>query len=198
MAHTCAIAAVGNTLRALIEEARPAVFPDARAYLLRPRDIENGYGGLQAQGFGLLLWRVSINTARRTLPPRTGPAGERLKPSLPVDLHYLLACWDTDAESTQLMLGWAMRLFEDNPLLPAGLLNRHAAVAAAFGADEGVEVVCDPLALPDWLGLWDKIKPHFVVGVTYVARAVLLDSDTPLHSYGTVLQREFPLTGGPA
>jgi len=79
------------------------------------------------------------------------------------------------------LLGWAMRALEDLSVLPAHLLNHYAADDGAFAADEAVELVCDPLALADWLTLWDKLKPNFAAGVTYTARTVLLDSDVTVH-----------------
>ncbi|MCX9158479.1 DUF4255 domain-containing protein [Niveibacterium sp. 24ML] len=196
MAGTEAIATVSKTLRGLLEEARPAAFSEQPVVLLRPVDFDNGYkdvAGASKGAFGLLLHRVTINTARRSLPPRTAPDGTRLRPSLPVDLHYLLVVWHSDAEFSQMMLGWAMRQIEDAQLLPAHLLNHYAPVAGVFPENEGIEVVCDPLAIADWLALWDKLKPHLVIGMSYVARAVLLDSDAPLHSYGPVLERVLPL-----
>ncbi|GAA5176617.1 hypothetical protein GCM10025771_11770 [Niveibacterium umoris] len=195
MAGTQAIATVSKTLRGLLEEGRPAEFADIPVALLRPVDFDNGYAKVTdgtEKGFGLLLHRVTPNTARRPQTPRVAPDGTRLRPSLPVDLHYLLAVWHTDVAISQMMLGWAMRVLEDVSLLPAHLLNHYAPVAGVFGEEEGVELVCDPLAIADWLGLWDKLKPHLVIGTTYLARAVLLDSNAPLHSYGPVLERIFP------
>jgi hypothetical protein len=40
-----------------------------------------------------------------------------------------------------------------------------------------VELVCDPLAIADLLGLWDKFKPRLPASMTYVARGILLDSE---------------------
>ncbi|WP_374515660.1 DUF4255 domain-containing protein [Niveibacterium sp.] len=196
MAGTNAIATVSKTLQGLLAEARPAAFAELPVALLKPADFDNAYKDVKEAtdgGFGLLLHRVTINTARRALPPRTAPDGTRLRPSLPVDLHYLLVSWHKDVETSQMMLGWAMRQVEDVSVLPASLLNHYAPASDVFGEEEGVELVCDPLQLADWLGLWDKLKPHLVTGMTYVARAVLLDSSVPLHRYGPVLERVFPV-----
>ena len=46
-----------------------------------------------------------------------------------------------------------------------------------FTSHETVELVFDPLALPDFSNLWDKLEPRMQTSVTYVARMVLIDSD---------------------
>lgn len=198
MASTNAIATVSKTLRGLLEEARPAAFADIPVVLVRPADFDNGYKNVKDatdKGFGLLLYRVTPNPARRPQSSRIGPDGTRLRPSLPVDLYYLLVVWHSDVETSHMMLGWAMRILEDVSLLPAHLLNHYAPVAGVFPDEEGVELICDTPAIADWLALWDKLKPHLLIGTPYLARAVLLDSDAPLLSHGPVLERVLPLGG---
>jgi hypothetical protein len=194
MARDAAIAAVGQALRATLEEARPARFGTVGVHLLMPRHFDNGYSfGNQTpnEGIGLLLYRVSAATAQRAMPQRVATDGTRLRPSLPLDLHYLLACWAPNAERQQLLLGWAMTLLADVAVLPASLLNPHAASADTFAAHEGVEITGDPLPLQDWLALWDKLKPHFAVGTTYVARGVMLESQRALDGAERVVTRRF-------
>jgi hypothetical protein len=194
MARDTAIAAVSQALRATLDEARPAAFAECGVHLLTPRHFENGYaiaGQEASQGLGLLLYRVSVGTAQRAMPQRVATSGQRLRPSLPVDLHYLLACWAPAVDRQQHLLGWAMTVLADTALLPASLLNHHAAAADTFAAHEGVEFTGDPLGLPDWLSLWDRLKPHFALGTTYTARGVMLDSARPLDDGERVVVRRF-------
>ena len=83
---------------------------------------------------------------------------------------------------------------EDGDKLESNSIASQRAICEDYIArHDDLEVVCDPLQIADWLGLWDKLKPHLVIGMTYVARAVLLDSNVPLHSYAPVLERVFPV-----
>jgi hypothetical protein len=151
------------------------------------------FGGDTAQpdGFTVCLYRVAVNATLRNLPPRTAPDGTRYRPSLPLDLSYLLTPWATDVEKQQRLLGWGMRQLEDHAILPAGLLNRYLREPDVVRSDETVELVSDPLALGDFMTLWDKLKPRMQTSVTYVARMVLIDSDIALRDGPAVQTRAF-------
>jgi hypothetical protein len=145
------------------------------------------------QGFSLYLWRVTPNSTRRTLPPRREQDGRAFRPSLPVDLHFLLTPWAKDAEQQHRMLGWAMRQLEDVIVLPAGILN-HKSQPDTFRPSETVEIFCDALPLGDFLNLWDKLKATLQVSVNYQVRNVFIDSQQPWPEYPLVQKRE--LQGG--
>jgi hypothetical protein len=144
-------------------------------------------------GFTLYLYRVGINTTLRNLPPRTTPDGRRYRPSLPVDLYYLLTPWAGNVELQQRLLGWAMRQLEDTPILPAGLLNQYLAEPNVFRADETVELVTDPLSLADYTSVWDKLKPRFQSSMSYAARMVSIDSEIELREGPQVQTRVFEM-----
>ena len=57
----------------------------------------------------------------------------------------------------QRLLGWAIRVLEDTPILPPGLLNL-ASPTPVFAPNECVEVFLDPLPLADLLSLWDRLR----------------------------------------
>jgi hypothetical protein len=142
-----------------------------------------------AEGVSLHLYRMTIG-AGRNQPPRLGLDGIRYKPPLPVDLHYLLTAWAGDPIKQQRLLGWAVRVLEDTPILPAGVLNQHAPEPDVFRSEESVELVWESLSLADWFSLWDGLRTK-QPSATYVARMVMLDSDVPLGEYPDVQAREF-------
>jgi hypothetical protein len=182
MARYNGVAAVSRAILGLIEEhCPPALLTNPEFKLYHGTDFERP----MAEGFSIFLYRVSINAALRNLPSRRTAEGRRHRPSLPLDLHYLLTAWATDAERQQRMLGWSIRFLEDLGTLPAGLLNHYVHETDTFRPEEAVEIVCDPLALPDYLNLWDKLKPKMQTSITYALRMVMLDS--------TVLSTEHPL-----
>ena len=193
MATQQAIAAVSLALKGILELALPkATFLDAKIKLMQAADVSTG----MTEGISLLLYRVGINTNPRNLPPRTTPTGERFRPSLPVDLYYLLSAWAPDADRQQHLLGWAMRLLEDTPVIAGNVINPFVPEVPVFRADESVELICDPLPMDQWLSLWQKLDVSS--SMTYVVRMVQLDSGTPMPDAGRVRQRRFEMSRGPA
>src|ERR1700730_16287765 len=98
------------------------------------------------EGFSVFLYRIAISGAVRNLTIRRTPDGRRFRPSLPLDLYYIITPWAEDAERQHRMLGWAMRFMEDQSVLSAGHLNHYVAETEIFGSQEGIEIICDPLA----------------------------------------------------
>jgi hypothetical protein len=144
------------------------------------------------EGLALVLYRVSIG-AGRNRPIRIGLDGIRYRPGLPLDLHYLMTAWANDAVRQQRMLGWAIRVLEDTPVLPAGVLNQHPPERAVFGPEESVELVWEALTLQDTFDLWQGLRIK-EAAATYVARMVVLDSDVSIDEYPDVQTRELELT----
>jgi len=178
MANYLAIAAVAKTLLRLIEEQCPREeFSSAPSFALYS---SHDFGTpAVTEGFSLMLYRVTVNTAVRNQPPRRRPDGVKKRPALPVDLSFMLTPWATEAERQLRLLGWAMRFLEDNTVVPASVLNQSLSQRerAVFQPDEAIEIYCDPPAIADYLGLWDKFKSKWQTSVTYSVRMVLIESD---------------------
>jgi hypothetical protein len=195
MATWNAIAATSRAILGLLEDAYPR--DDFGRLAFASAHVSDytadGTDRLERDGFLLCLYRVGINGTLRNLPPRTGPDGIRYRPSLPVDLHYLLTPWAENVEKQQRLLGWALRQLEDNTILPAGLLNRYLREPDVFRPEETVELVSDPLPLADFTNVWDKLKPRMQTSMTYVARMVLIDSEIDLREGPLVQTRVFDM-----
>ena len=126
------------------------------------------------QGVSVLLYRVYHNTSYRT-PPGRVVAGQRQRTKLPVDLHFLLTAWAKTASRQHEIAGWMMRVLEDNPILPASLLNAYQ--PDVFQDDEGVEVLLTELATEDLFRIWEVMIQHvYQLSVPYVARMVEIES----------------------
>ena len=93
------------------------------------------------EGISLYLYRVAVNGARRNMPPVTGPDGRRYRPPIALDLHYLLSAWARSPAKQQRLLGWAIRTFEDVPILPTGLLNNYGPEPEIFQPGENPETM---------------------------------------------------------
>ncbi len=173
MATYQAIAATGEAILGMLEAARPRPeFADIQFALYQASNFQNP----MEEGISLYLYRVATNTTRRNLPPRIGPDGRRYRPPLPLDLHYLLTPWARTAARQQRMLGWSMRVLEDTPILPTGLLNRYGTEPETFRPDETVELVCEPISLQEIVNIWDAFKSNLQLSAAYVARMITIDS----------------------
>jgi hypothetical protein len=168
-----AIAAIGQALLGLLEEARPgSEFAGCDFELYQAANFHSP----MEEGLSLFLYNVAVSTARRNIPPRVLPDGRRLRPPLPLDLFYLLTPWSKTAALQHRLLGWAMRAIEDTPTLPASLLNHYGPDANTFRAEESVTFVNEPISLQDIYNIWEINKQNMQLSVAYVARVVLVDS----------------------
>jgi hypothetical protein len=198
MATFQAIAVTGNTIRNLLVEACPRdVFPGAQFQLsLTSNLVSPSFTDL---GVSIYLYRVAYNTNRRNRPPRTLLNGERFKPSVPLDLHFLLTAWAKTAEQQWALLAWTIRTIEDTQILPAGLLNQNAGSAAdgtplnVFGEDESVELVGETLSLQDTTNIWEIARHSQQPSLALVARSVLIDSLVEIRSGQRIQTRAFDL-----
>lgn len=191
MARHQAIAATSTALAGLLRDRYPrgefGTSLDVQLY--QSRDFESP----MRDGFSVFLYRVSINGTVRNMTPRRAPDGRRFRPSLPLDLHYLITPWAEDGERQHRMLGWVMRFMEDLGVLTAGHLNHYVAETDTFAPHEGLEIICDPLALADYLTLWDRLRPRLPTSATYALRMVLIESDVHVDEGQLVQTRRFDM-----
>jgi hypothetical protein len=198
MANYRAIAATSSALAGLIRDRYPDEFgPGLEVALYQTRD----FASPMQEGFSVYLFRIAVNGSVRNRSPRRTADGRRWRPSLPLDLNYMITAWAQDVEKQHRMLGWAMRELENVSVLSASQLNHYIALAESpglepapaetFAPTEGVEIVCDPLSLADYLTLWDRLVPKMPVSATYTLRSVLLDSLVQLGDPSLVQTRTF-------
>lgn len=181
MATFQAIAVTGNTIRNLLAEACPRdVFPGAQFQLCQASSLVNS--PFTDLGVSIYLYRVDYSMVRRNLPPRKRLNGERFKPSVPLDLRFLVTAWARKPEQQWALLAWALRAIEDAPVLPAGLLNQNAGSDPdgtpqnVFSEDESVELVGEALSLQDLMNIWQIAQSNQQPSVSIIARSVLIDS----------------------
>ncbi len=196
MANYRAIAAIGAALEGLIRDRYPRseFGTGLTIQLYQTRDFEQP----MTEGFSVYLYRVAVNGSVRNRSPRRAPDGTRYRPSLPLDLYFMITPWSEDVQLQLRMLGWVMRLMEDTAVLSAGHLNHYLQENDTFAPEEGVELVCEPLSLTDYLTLWDRLRPRLPASATYALRMVAIDSDLPMTEPGPVQTRGTDVTGPPA
>jgi hypothetical protein len=188
MAKPQAIAATGQAILGLLADACPK--PEFSAASFELYQVSNFQTPME-EGISLYLYRIAPNRSGQNVPPSVGPNGERYRPALPLDLHYVLTAWARTAVKQQRLLGWAMRTLEDVPVLPAGLLNNFGPETEIFRPSETVEVILTDLKLQDLNNLWGNTKVNSPLSVSYIARLVALESTQELVAADRVQTRVF-------
>jgi hypothetical protein len=185
-----AIAATGQAMLGLLSDAVPRdQFPNAQFELYQMSNFQQP----MEEGISLFLYRIAANTSRRNLPPTVGPDGRRFRPPIPLDLYYIASVWAPTAERQQRLLGWTIRMFEDVPILPTGLLNNFGPEPEIFQPGETVEIILDSLTLQDFNNFWGVSKASLQLSVGYIARMLHIQSSMPMSEYAEVQTREFGL-----
>ena len=77
-------------------------------------------------------------------------------------------------------------------MVPASVLNQSLSrrERPVFDPDEAIEIYCDPPAIADYLGLWDKFKNKWQTSVTYSVRMVMIESDVTIRDEALVQTRD--------
>lgn len=141
-------------------------------------------------GVSVFLYRIYANAVQRTPPGRIGPDGRRLRSPIPLDLHFLVTAWAKQASLQHSIAGWMMRVLENTPSLPAGLLN-HGGLQI-FQPDETVELALAEIDTEALFRIWEVIGSNtYQISVPYVARNVKIDSDQTLITGDPVQERVF-------
>jgi len=173
MADYRAIAAVCESIVQLLRSnCQPNLFNNELEFKVYAHD---DFADPMDAGVSLFLYRILPNGFHRISSDRLRPDGVRYQTQMPLDLCFLLTVWGRSASLQNQVAGWMMRILEDTPILPAGLLNSVA--PDAFHADETVEIILDDLSTEDLLRLWETLLPNrYQLSVPYKARNVRIES----------------------
>jgi hypothetical protein len=183
-----AIAATGQAILALIAGGVPRdEFSSAKFELYQAKDFQTP----MEEGVSLYLYRITPAGEIRNFPSRIAPDGRKFKQVLPINLHYILSAWAREAAKQQRLLGWAMRILEDTPVLPSGLLNQGGPEGDTFRPNETVDLVMETISIYDMGAIWDVSKPNVQPSIGYVARMIGLESQIEVAEAGPVQTRAF-------
>jgi hypothetical protein len=186
MATPNAIAATGQAILALIAAGVSRdEFPSAKFELYQSKNFQTP----MEEGISLYLYRVTPAGEIRNYPPRIAPDGRRYRPLLPINLHYILSSWAREAAKQQRLLGSAMRILEDTPVLPAGILNQGGPEDDTFRPNETVDLIMESISIYDMGAIWDMAKPNLQPSVGYIARMIGLESPLEMTEAGNVQTR---------
>jgi hypothetical protein len=176
MATRLAILATAKAIRRLLADACPkSDFPTAQFRIVQAEDIAGA--NLQFEGISIFLYHITANQSQRNIPARVPPTGKRTRPSLPLDLHFMLTPWSSSSDIQLHLLGWAMSVLNDSPIIPASYLNYDFPGQNVFRPDETVEVIFNQIPIQEISHLWENLhQVRIVPSVTYIARVVQIES----------------------
>lgn len=166
-------------------------------------------GGSEVSQLNLFLYAVTPNSGWRNegLPARDGSGRQRLSnPPLALDLHYLLSAYGGADLHAEILLGYAMQLLHEQPVLTRAAIRTALIPSPALGAelppalralaDSGLAEQLELIKLtPQYLNteemskLWTATQSHLRPSTAYVASVVLIQAQQPARSPLPVLSR---------
>jgi hypothetical protein len=174
-----------------------------------PPDRVVSPNGTENTQINLFLHQVSPNLGWRNegLPSRDSSGRNRLSnPPLALDLHYLLSAYGAEDLHAEILLGYAMQLLHETPVLRrsviATALNPSPvvgttlppalrALASCGLADqlEQIKITPEYLNTEEMSKLWTAVQSHYRPTAAYLATVVLIESALPARSTLPVLSR---------
>ncbi|MFZ4859039.1 MAG: DUF4255 domain-containing protein [Desulfuromonadaceae bacterium] len=194
MSNYLAIATVTAALEQLVRTAAQAVVHGSQVLTGRPDP--NATPGHRIH---LFLYQVLPNGAMRNndLPARSPDGTVVKRPTVALDLHYLLAFYGSDTElEAQRMLGAVVRDLHAKPLLTRSMIQSviksQTFLTGSNLADavEQIRFTPLPLSLEEMSKLWSVFfQAPYALSVAYQSTAVLIESEEPVQSALPVLKR---------
>lgn len=138
-------------------------------------------------GVSLFIYRIFPNGDNRTPIGYLNNSGKKQPRLLPVDIHFLLTIWGGEASMQHTLVGWVMRVMEDNSLLTASALN--AVKAKTFRRDETVEIGLAEFKTEDLMRISEVLMPNgYQLSIPYYARVVQIESQLESDEVGGEVQ----------
>ncbi len=180
---------------------------------IAPDLIESKYGIGADSGplVNLFLHQVTPNAAWRNidLPSLAADGATRLKnPPLALDLHYLLTAYASDDTEAEALLGYAILMLHENPILPRSLITsllgtlapgtyNNALQASGLSAQiEMIKLAPATLGREEMAWLWTALKADYRPTFPFQASVVLMRNDNPTAFSLPVLTRNIVVQPG--
>ncbi len=175
MANAQSVAATGKSIERMLDACFAGLRfsgSPARAALVRTDDFDRDAAltSRPATGISIFLHRVDVNgTVRASWSAVSSQDGQV---HLPLDLHFLLTPWATNAEDEHHILGIAMQCLEERPILTGPLLDP----SAGWAPGEAVQLITEDLPSDALMRMFDSLPTSFRLSVGYLARVVRIDA----------------------
>jgi hypothetical protein len=221
MSNALAIAAVTRVLKDLLNnglvdaDVSGAVGGNVSVSALPPDRVLPA-NGTEASAINLFLHQVTPNPGWRNADlPARGAGGDRItRPLLALDLHYLLTAYGAEELHSEILLGYAMQLLHEHPVLGRQQIRDALAGGAVSGtvlppafealtaADlaeqvELIKITPETLSTDEMSKVWTALQSHYRPTTGYHVSVVLIESRGPSRTPLPVLTRgrRDPVTG---
>lgn len=194
MSDARAIAAVTRTLLLLLERGvRLDADLEDTVVTTRPLDKARDSDD-NANQLNLFLYQAMPSAAwRNQSMPQQGRPGETSAPPLALNLHYLITAFgrnnDAEAPLSHQILGRAMSVLHDHPLLGAAEIGNAFASSTLANQAERLRLTLQPLPVEDIFKLWSGFQTQYRLSVAYEVAVVLIDSARGARTPLPVLRR---------
>lgn len=214
MSTALAIAGVSAVLRDLLNDGLvngnvSGVLGSSVTVSLLAPDRVVPTGGTEASQLNLFLYGVTPNAGWRNeaLPSRDGAGRARLSnPPLALDLHYLLSAYSAGDLHAEILLGYAMQLLHEMPVLTREAIRTALNPSPATGATlppalralsesglaeqvELIKITPQQLNNEEMSKLWTATQSHLRPSMAYSASVVLIQAQRPVRTPLPVLTR---------
>jgi len=145
----------------------------------------------------LFLYHVSQNPGWRNQGyPSLNSSGERVNnPPLALDLHYLLTAYSSEELISEILLGYGMQLFHENPVLKRDAIRRSLSLPSVFASSalpanlltlstsklaeqvELVKITPATMNTEEMSKLWTAFQAKYRPTAAYTATVVLIESE---------------------
>ena len=191
MSNALAIAATTATLRSLL--ARKLGIEHVTV-----RSLDNARKDITTDHVNLFLYQTLPDAAWRNMDmPRQLKPGETGQPPLPLTLYYLLTAYSDDLDDTgsHRLLGQAMGVLQDHPLLGADEIRNATSTTIGLADSnlheqvERVRITLQPLTLEEMSKVWSPFQTQYRLSAAYQVSVILIESTRAIRSPLPVLSR---------
>lgn len=153
-------------------------------------------GTTETSRINLFMYQVTLNQGWRNvdLPSRDASGQRTDDPPLGLDLHYLISAYGASELHAEILLGYALQLLHETPILTRDAIRRTLAPAspvtgsilpppldtltASELADqvEQIRLTPEPMSVEEISKLWGAIQSHYRPTAAYQASVVLIES----------------------
>lgn len=213
MSSALAIAGVTAVLRDLLNDGLinhnvSATLGNVEVTARPPDRVLSDTNGNEAPQLNIFLHQVSPNPGWRNvdLPSRNFRGSRLSNPPLALDLHYLISAYGAEDLHTEILLGYAMQLMHETPVLTRDAINEalipSPAVAGGLPpalqalADSGladqveqIKITPEYLSTEEMSKIWTAVQSHYRPTASYLVTVVLVESKQPVTSALPVLTR---------
>ncbi len=140
---------------------------ESRISLESPADLV----GNDAVRLSIYLYRIVEDASTKNRFPVQGNGAQLRKPSLTLDLFYLVTPLVGAPREQQIVLGKAMQVLYDRAILEGPDL-----VGTLASSGEELRVILNPVSLEETARVWQALEMSYRLSVCYTVRVAMVDS----------------------